>query len=230
LVVNQERGGWTSLRRRGCVGQSAGIGFYCLAERWANFYSQKRYHGSSVGSHFRRQALTARAEENLGSGASSYSRAFENFVGADTDDEDVVGLVAYALFKKAVREESAAGLAPPSDKRNPSPTTVKTYRAAAEQHITGIVAKAIEEATPEIQQSAALTAIEATRIQIENHVTTRTGFGPALVANIAAWALTLFLAVTILFLSARPAVEDVVLEALDTENFGSKKNTPWSEA
>jgi hypothetical protein len=129
----------------------------------------------------------------------------------------VVGLVAYALFKKAIREDSRSGIAPASDKRNPSETTVKTYRAAAEQLLTDVVGRAIDEATPEIQQSAVLTAVESSQSKIEAHITKRTDFVSALLANIAAWAITLAIAAVILFLAARPSVEQAVVEAAKPE-------------
>ena len=125
----------------------------------------------------------------------------------------MVGLVAYALFKKAVREETRAGNAPSSEQRNPSETTVRTYRAAAEQLLTDVVGRAIDEATPEIQQSAILAAVEASQSKIEGHISKRTNFLSALFANIAAWAITLAIAAIILFLAARPNVEEAIVQA-----------------
>ena len=126
-----------------------------------------------------------------------------------------MGLVAYALFKQAIREEAASGAALGGDSRNPSATTVKTYRAAAEQLLTGIVANAIDEATPDIQQSAVLAAIEGATGHIKAHVTDRTGFGSALLTNIIAWVLTLAIATLVLLLAARPSVEQTVVKAAE---------------
>lgn len=144
-----------------------------------------------------------------------YSRAFENFVASEGDEEDVVGLVAYALFKQAIREEAASGAVVAGDARNPSTTTVKTYRAAAEQLLTGIVDRALDAATPDIQQSAVLTAIEGAAGQIKAHVTDRTEFGSALLTNLLAWAITLAIATLILILAARPSVEQTVAKAAE---------------
>lgn len=91
---------------------------------------------------------------------------------------------------------------------------MKTYRAAAEQLITNVVGLAIEEATPEIQESAVLSAIESSQIKLEAHVTKRTGFGSALVANVAAWAITLALAALIVFLAARPSAGQAIADAV----------------
>lgn len=129
-------------------------------------------------------------------------------------------MIAYALFKQAVREEAATGSAPAGDTRNPSATTVKTYRAAAERLITSVVGRAIDEATPEIQQSAVLTAIEGAESQIKAHVTTRTGFGSALLTNIVAWVITLAIAALVLILAARPSVEQTVASAANKVSNG----------
>jgi hypothetical protein len=145
--------------------------------------------------------------------AESYSRAFENLVRPSGDEEDVVGLVAYALFKKSIREDSRAGIATTGDKRNPSETTVKTYRAAAEQLLTEVVGRAIDEATPEIQQSTVLAAVEAAESKLEAHITKRTDFFTALIANVSAWGITLAIAAMILFLAARPNIEQAIVDA-----------------
>ena len=97
-----------------------------------------------------------------------------------------MGLVAYALFKQAVREEAAFGIVTTGDARNPLTTTVKTCRAAAEQLLTGIVDRALDEAAPDLQRSALLTALDGATGQIKAHVTDRTGFGPALLTNLVA--------------------------------------------
>jgi hypothetical protein len=81
--------------------------------------------------------------------------------------------------------------------------------------LTGIVANAIDEATPDIQQSAVLAAIEGATDHIKAHVTDRTGFGSALLTNIIAWVLTLAIATLVLLLAARPSVEQTVVKAAE---------------
>ena len=124
-------------------------------------------------------------------------------------------MVAYALFKQAIREEAASGAIVAGDARNPSATTVKTYRAAAEQLLTGIVDRALDAATPDLQQSAVLSAIENAKGQVNGHVTERTGFGSALLTNLVPWVLTLAIAALVLILAARPSVEQTVAKAAD---------------
>jgi hypothetical protein len=143
-----------------------------------------------------------------------YSKAFENFVSTEGGNDDVVGLVAYALYKQGIREETLRSGQPPSPiQRDPSQTMVKTYRAAAEQSLTKIVQIAIEESTPDIQRSSVLSALSAAVVEIKGHMTSRTEFGYALLTNIFAWIITLAAATLILILAGRPAVEETLANA-----------------
>jgi len=144
----------------------------------------------------------------------SHSRAFENFVETGSDERDVVGLIAYALYKQGIREEAISGTAAPGAQRNPPTTTVTTYRAAATQLLTEIVQRAIDETTPEIQRSAVLNAVETAKAEIKGHVTGRTNFGPALLTNIIAWIVTLAIAVLILRLAGSPGVDQTLVNAV----------------
>jgi len=145
-----------------------------------------------------------------------YSKAFENFVSTEDGNDDVVGLVAYALYKQAIREEALRSGEPPSPiQRDPSQTMVRTYRAAAEQSLTKIVQIAIEASTPDIQRSSILNSIDAAVVEIKGHTTSRTDFGYALFTNIFAWIITLAAASLILVLADRPAVEQTLANAAD---------------
>ena len=84
-----------------------------------------------------------------------YSRAFDNIV---QSPDDTVGLLAYALFKQGVRESAAIGRKDETAQRNPPPTVVRVYRDAAQRILEEFASNAIAEATPEVQQSAILSA------------------------------------------------------------------------
>lgn len=131
----------------------------------------------------------------------TYSKAFDNIV---QDDDDVVGLLAYALYKRAIRKDAEQGQRMPGDTRNPPRTVVETYRQAAERVLSGVIEASLDEATPELQMSAALDAIETVRLDVREHVTNRTGFMPAIITNILAWAFTLLITVLILLAFNRP--------------------------
>jgi hypothetical protein len=131
----------------------------------------------------------------------SYSRAFDNIV---QDEDDIVGLLAYALYKRAIREEAQTGRHSNGDTRNPSRTVVETYRQAAERTLSEVINSSLEAARPELQASAALDAVEAARANLSEHISRRTGFGQAISTNIVAWALTLVITVLILLAFNRP--------------------------
>ena len=137
-----------------------------------------------------------------------HSRAFENLV--TLGDGDIVGLLAYALFKQAIREAAIGGNAPPGGQRNPSPTTVKVHRDAAEQMLSGLVDNAIEAARPDLEASALRQAVDdsraaviATANEINAHNDQRTRFWPAVLAGMIAWVGSLILTVLIIWLSGR---------------------------
>lgn len=142
----------------------------------------------------------------------SYSRAFDNIV---QDEDDVVGLLAYALYKRAIREEAQSGQRSNGDTRNPSRTVVQTYRQAAERTLSEVIENALQAARPELQASAALDAIETSRAGLSEHITRRTGIGQAILVNIVAWALTLVLTVLILFLASRPDLGEILTKSVE---------------
>jgi hypothetical protein len=136
-----------------------------------------------------------------------HSRAFQNIV---QGDDDVIGLIAYGLYKRAIREDAALGNRVPGDRRNPSLTTVNVHRSAAEQLLVGVIERAIEQATPDIEHSALRTALSTTSTEIKQHVTARTVFGPALLTNFLAWIVTLAATVLIVWLATKPDIPAIV--------------------
>jgi hypothetical protein len=141
--------------------------------------------------------------------AREYSRAFDNIV---QDENDVVGLLAYALYKRAIREEAEAGNRSDGDGRNPSRTVVETYRAAAERKIEEVVQQTFDAAQPELQMSAAIDAVETARSNIVEHVTNRTAWLPAVITNVLAWAFTLFITLLAFMAFDRPSPVEVIAD------------------
>lgn len=139
-----------------------------------------------------------------------YSRAFEKFV---TDgDGDVVGLLAYALYKQAIREAAIAGEGQSGNNRNPSPTTVKVHRDAAERLLTKVADDTIERVRPEIEASALRRSVEEAEVGIKAHVDDRTGFWTAVLAGGVAWVASLILTVLIIWLSGRGDIVSTLLK------------------
>lgn len=153
-----------------------------------------------------------------------HSRAFEALVqGAD----DLVGLIAYATYKQSLREAALAGQAlPDRAARSLPPALVTALRSSAEQTLTKVVSDGITQATPDIQngalianlnanQTELMSALQSERLKIEKHITSRTGVISSFLTNLAAWVVTLLIAVAILYLANRPSVESTILKSID---------------
>lgn len=158
-------------------------------------------------------------------GPPPYSLAYERFV--QTDD-DTVGLLAYALFKSAVRQEAIAGANVGRGPRAPVAAMIEVYRQAAEQRVSEVIADAITQATPDIQASAAVGAVNAARealisasqaveTSLRSHIDEKTSFKQAMLTSFAGWLLTLGVTAIIIFVAGRPSVEDRIRRAVTSE-------------
>ncbi|WP_349601241.1 hypothetical protein [Azospirillum argentinense] len=137
-------------------------------------------------------------------GGQSFSKAFDNMV---QGSDDTVGLLAYALFKQAIREDAARGVRTNGATRDPTATMVEVFRSSAKRRLEEFANKAIVEATPDLQQSGfsnAVTALtqnlDAVQANLMTHVEQRTNWKSAIGTNLVAWVITL--AVTVLILNA----------------------------
>lgn len=136
-----------------------------------------------------------------GDGSARYSLAFERLV---EDDNDTVGLLAYALFKRAIREEAQRGEIVAGHRRDPSPTVIKTYRQFAESIIAEAVERSLTDNLAELQQSAAIDAIGAAASDLKAHIDARTDFRSALLTSVIAWIVTLAITVLLVWLLGAP--------------------------
>jgi hypothetical protein len=148
-----------------------------------------------------------------------YSRAFDRIV---HDADDVVGLLAYALYKEAVREEVSQGAAPNPAARNPPNAVVKIYREAAEQRLSVVINGGIAQATPDIEAAAIgnvvkasenmiTTKLDGVTTRLEEHVNKRTGFLSSITTNLIAWLLSLAITIIILLLANRGGIEEAAV-------------------
>lgn len=131
---------------------------------------------------------------------SPISQAFAKLVDSEND---IVGLLAYALFKRGIREEAQRGVAVGITARDPAPTVIATYRHAADSIIADIVEKTLNDNISELQQSAMITALETAQAGLESKIITRTSFGLAVLAGVVAWSLSLILTVMLIWLSGK---------------------------
>ena len=152
-----------------------------------------------------------------------FSQAFDLLV---SDPDDVVGLLAYARYKQSIRESAQNGVITDSAARNLPPATVNAFRSAAEKLITRIVEGAIENATPGILNSELIlrmnevqtdvqSRISGTESKIISHVSGRTSFTNAFWPSLAAWFVTLLIAVAVLFLSNNQGIDKTAVRAIE---------------
>lgn len=149
--------------------------------------------------------------EEVQPGDKAFSQAFETFLQSEGDEDDVIGLLAYALYKQSVREDAIAGNATPAERRTPSETTIQAYRGAASQLLTGVIDRAIEDSTAAIQESALRDAVSASEASVKAHINAKTSWKTALGTNLAAWLISLAIVFLVLVLARAPEVTDLLL-------------------
>ena len=94
--------------------------------------------------------------------SSAYSRAFETFV---SGQDDLTGLIAYALYKQSLREAALSGrVLPAAAHRAPTLTEVSAYRGDAERRLQTFVANAVDMASPDIIERGVGISIEAAKV------------------------------------------------------------------
>jgi hypothetical protein len=122
--------------------------------------------------------------------AEPYSKAFETFV---RDPEDIVGFLAYALYKESIRERVRSGQAVPAYLRDPTKPDIEAYRGRAERAFELYAAKAIEDATPQIVAAAHGIA----KNEIIAQVRERTGLWANVITGVVVWIVTIILTVIV---------------------------------
>ncbi|WP_143155518.1 hypothetical protein [Loktanella atrilutea] len=128
-----------------------------------------------------------------------YSTAFDKMTEGDADDP--IGLMAYALYKKMIKEDVLEGSRISGVPKDPSPDKVRFYREAAAQRLENFASISIDEARAEIQESAVLNTLEARTSEIKQHISGSTGPIRAIVTNVVAWAFTLIITLIVLLIT-----------------------------
>lgn len=132
--------------------------------------------------------------------AGGHSKAFENLV--TEGDNDIVGLLAYALLKQTIREEAMQGSQLNGAFKNPSNVVVAHYRKSAERVLDEFATQVIDDARSEIQTSAILNQLIATEVNLSSTISSATGPVRAIWTNIAAWGITGFIVFLIVVIIA----------------------------
>ncbi|MCM2503864.1 hypothetical protein NDN16_09280 [Aureimonas altamirensis] len=128
--------------------------------------------------------------------ASAYSRAFENMVHNGPDD--VVGLLAYALYKQHIREEAAQGQVTEAGRRNPTSRMVATFRASADNLLGKFAEEAIRLSEFDREKSATLQRLDAVESNVKAHVTdAQPSFLAQIAMSIIGWLASLAVTIVI---------------------------------
>lgn len=123
------------------------------------------------------------------SAPTAYSRAFEAFV---PDGNDIVGLLGYALYKAHIREALAMGRpVNHGADRIPTDSEVRAFRGEAERRLSAFAESVIEQATPDIERTALVAAVDASRATIIAELGRRTSYRTAITANVIGWLVSI---------------------------------------
>lgn len=120
-----------------------------------------------------------------------YSKAYEVFV---EEPGDIVGLLAYALYKRSINERKTNG----SDvlvgaQRNPHAHEIETYKSVAENYLRTFAQSAIKEETPNILRKGVKEEIEKIDLILN-------GWSPywiGTLTGVVAWFLSLVITIVI---------------------------------
>lgn len=129
--------------------------------------------------------------------------------------DDVVGLLAYALYKQTIAEDALQGQHPTSAQRNPGNVAVALYRSSAEQKLSAFAASVLEDAREGIQQNAIIDKLEEVEGRLTSHVSAKTSFGTALFTNVIGWLLTLAISILVVLLAAASGLGDRYLSRFE---------------
>jgi len=153
--------------------------------------------------------------------SSGYNKAFQNFV---PEPDDVVGLLAYALYKRTINEQKISGrVAAPPDQRDPQRHEIDVHRTKAEDYLKVFAQTAIDAERADILADGIKDAAEDIKASVMNSandvkltVRARTGFWwPGVVVGIVAWIISIIATIVVVY-SAPEWVKSLV------EHIGSK--------
>ncbi len=120
-------------------------------------------------------------------GRTGYSRAFEQIVRAP---DDIIGLLAYALYKKVIHGRMKEGMAvPPSDQRKLTDEEIDLYTSRANGYLKLFSAEIVEVETPNILQNAMLAEFRRS-----------TGFWwPGVAIGVVSWLLSIVITILVAY-------------------------------
>lgn len=132
-----------------------------------------------------------------------YSRAFEAFV---QGDDDLLGLLAYALYKKAIQEARVTGKSVPEPgHRDPSEAEKRAYKSLAKDMLDVFGESAQNSARDSILDGGLRSDLNALRTEIFAHIDQKTSWTSAFIINLAAWVASIGLTVLLAVAVAAPS-------------------------
>ena len=126
-----------------------------------------------------------------------YSTAFERLIDTHRErgDEDVVGMLAYAFYKRDKRVLSQTGVLSEERLREHHKTLtdgqIDLYRGAALQRLERYAESVVVDLRPQIEEETRVGAIESAKAEIIATVQASTSWRTIVAWNVVAWLLTL---------------------------------------
>lgn len=139
------------------------------------------------------------------------STAFEKLVTpTDESDDDLVGLRAYAYYKRDKRDRARQGTASEQELRQHHTILthglVDQYRESALRRLEAYAKTVVAEVEPDIRASARIAEIENAKIEIIHSVRTNTAGWQSILWNVLAWLISLAITVIIAFSFGKVAI------------------------
>ncbi len=130
--------------------------------------------------------------------SSTHSRAFEKLV---ESEDDITGLLAYALYKQAIREAARQGrVVHTSAQRSPVATEIAVFRGAADSKLYSFSTYIVDQSRAEIVNTAISADIVAMEGRLRTELRNATSWRNAIIINLLAWLLSI--AITFLIVVA----------------------------
>ncbi|WP_375459544.1 hypothetical protein [uncultured Enterovirga sp.] len=126
----------------------------------------------------------------------SFSTAFDKLVRTDASgDEDIIGLLAYAIYKRDKRDLAVSGALDETHLRQHhktlTPGLVEQYRDGALRRLEIFSSAVLARAEPDIREAARVEAVERARDDIISVVRTSTTWWVSILWNVIAWLISL---------------------------------------
>ncbi|HEX2018929.1 MAG TPA: hypothetical protein VGO17_08320 [Aurantimonas sp.] len=137
-----------------------------------------------------------------------HSTAFEQIDQLDDIDEDVVGHLAYAYYKRDKRDLALKGdLNEEALARHHltlTPRLIHQYRESALLRLESYAEAVLDRSRPEIQEKTRIDAIQGVEERLSERIRSATAWWQTIVWNVVAWLISL--AITFLVLTSTGAI------------------------